>query len=47
MFKMYGETYSLLGNYNNYPLEIRNLIDIFSINKKYLLKNNFIKEDFK
>lgn len=47
MLAMYGQQYTLIDNINLYPLEVQDLIDLFSINKKYLLQNDFINDDFK
>lgn len=46
IFKMYGLSYNIFDNYGKYPLEVQNLIDIFSISKKYVLKNDFLRDDF-
>ena len=45
MMKNVGMDYSVIGDIDNFPLEVLNLIDIFSIDKKYLLDNDKIKED--
>ncbi len=46
IFKMYGLSYNIFDNYGKYPLEVQNLIDIFSISRKYVLKNDFLRDDF-
>ena len=46
MFNMYGQKFNIIDSTQNYPIEIRNLIDIFSISRKYLLKNDFLNDDF-
>jgi hypothetical protein len=45
MMKNLGMDYSVIGDIDDFPLEVLNLIDIFSIDKKYLLDNDKIKED--
>lgn len=46
MLQLVGVNYLMLDKIQFYPLEIQHLIDIFSINKKYLLNNDFIKQSF-
>lgn len=46
MFLMYGESYNVFDNLDKYPVEVLKLVDIFSINPKYILKNGFMKRDF-
>jgi len=46
MMKMLDVDYQVLEKIDYYPIEIQSLIDIFSINKKYLFNNKFIKQDF-
>ena len=46
MLQLVGVNYLMLDKIQFYPLEIQHLIDIFSINKKYLLNNEFIKQSF-
>lgn len=45
MLKMYGIKYSLLDFINTLPLEIKNIMDVLSINKKYLLKSGVLKQE--
>ena len=45
MMKNVGMDYSIIGDIGDFPLEVLNLIDIFSIDKKYLLDNDKIKSD--
>lgn len=46
MMKMVDIDYQLIEKIDYYPLEIQKLIDILSINKKYLFNNRFIRHDF-
>jgi len=46
MMKIVGLQYSMLDKIGAYPIEVKSLIDILSIKKKYLLDNKFIKQDF-
>lgn len=46
MFNIYGQRYNLIDNIERYPIEVQQLIDIFSLNKRYILKNDFLNEDF-
>lgn len=46
MMSMYGEKFQILDNIDGYPLEVQNLIDLFSIQRKYILKNDFLRDDF-
>lgn len=41
----FGLSYNILNSYNIFPLEIKNIIDVLSINKKYLLNSNVLKEN--
>lgn len=43
---MVGVQYSLIDNVMFYPIEIQKLIDILSINKKYLFSNKFMRQEF-
>ena len=45
MMKNLGIDYSIVEDINDFPIEVLNLIDIFSIDKKYLLDNDKIKDD--
>ena len=42
--QMQGIKYSILDAYNDMPLEIRNFIDILSINRRYLFDSSYIKD---
>lgn len=46
MMKIVGIDYLVLDKISHYPIEIQKLIDILSINKRYLLDNAFIKQSF-
>lgn len=46
MMRMLDIDYQVIEKINYYPIEIQSLIDILSINKKYLFNNKFIKQDF-
>ena len=46
MLNMYGQRYNIVDNIAKYPLEVQNLMDIFSMSRKYLLRNGFLKDDF-
>lgn len=43
MLKKIGIEYTLFSTYEEMPLGIQNIIDIFSINKRYLIKDGFLK----
>ena len=45
MLKNFGVNYKGVKHLDKYPLEIVSLMDVFSINKKFLLDNEKIKED--
>lgn len=45
MFQMTGTNYDILDCMIGYPNEVRQLIDIFSINRKYVLRSGFLSED--
>ena len=45
MMKNMDMDYWVIDNIGDFPLEVLNLIDIFSIDKKYLLDNDKIKDD--
>ena len=47
MLKMFGFDYSLFDDIQVLPLEIRNLVDLLSINRNYLIENEYIKEDMR
>jgi hypothetical protein len=47
MMECIGIEYTIFNRIKNIPLEIQKLMDILSINKRYLLKNNFLKDTFK
>ena len=47
MMKSIGIEYSIFNNIEKIPLEIQKLMDILSVNKRYLYKNNFLKVAFK
>ena len=44
--KMIGVNYQLFDNIDSIPLEILNLLDILSINKKYLTSNQYFNNYF-
>lgn len=46
MMKMIGIDYLLLDKVQYYPLEIQKLLDLLSINRKYLFNSRFMEEDF-
>lgn len=46
MMQMVDVNYIVLDKIGYYPIEIQSLIDLMSINTKYLLDNKFIKQDF-
>lgn len=46
MLTMVGLNYLVIDKVSYYPIEIQALIDLLSINKKNLLNNQFIKQDF-
>lgn len=45
MMKNLGFNYTIFDNMGEMPLEIINLMDVLSINKKYLLNSNYIRQD--
>ena len=45
MMNMLGIDYDLPNNISYYPIEIQNLMNIFSINERYLLDNKYIKSE--
>lgn len=46
MMKLIDVNYQIIDKVEYYPIEVQKLIDILSINKKNLLNNQFMKEDF-
>jgi len=46
MMHMVGLDYQLINKLGSYPVEVQSLVDLLSINKKYLLENEFMKNDF-
>ena len=46
MLYIFGFKYSIFDNLNDIPVEILNLIDVLSINRKYLLKNGILRKEF-
>lgn len=46
MVQLLGSSYIVLDKVQFYPIEIQHLLDIFSVNRRYLLDNNFIKQSF-
>ena len=46
MMLMYGQKFQILENIDKYPIEVQNLIDLFSISRKYILQNDFLRNDF-
>ena len=45
MMKNVDMDYTVIKDIDDFPIEVLNLIDIFSIDKKYLLDNDKIKDD--
>lgn len=43
---MHGIKYSVLNSIESLPLEIRNLMDTYSINKKYLIKHGILADEY-
>ena len=46
MIKIVGVKYEVLESFSNIPVEIANLIDILSINRRYLLDSKTFKSSF-
>lgn len=46
MMKVVGIEYDVLKSFSAIPVEIANLMDVLSINRKYLLDSKTFKEDF-
>ena len=46
MLKLIDSNYLMLDKVQHYPIEVQKLIDILSINKRYLLDNTYIKQSF-
>jgi hypothetical protein len=47
MIKCIGLEYTIFDKVETIPLEIQKIMDILTINKRYLFKNNFLNETFK
>lgn len=45
MMKNLGFNYTIFDNMDEMPIEIINLMDVLSINKKYLLNSDYIRQD--
>lgn len=46
MIKLFGFQYTLFDDFDQLPLEVLNLLDVLSIEKRYLLKNGILKPEF-
>ena len=46
MLKLVDANYLVLDKIQHYPVEVQKLIDILSINKRYLLDKIYIKQSF-
>ena len=46
MIKLFGFQYTLFDDFDKLPLEILNLLNVLSIEKRYLLKNGVLKPEF-
>lgn len=46
MMKMFGFDYTIFDNIDNLPLEVLNLMNVISIDKKHILKNKYLSDAF-
>ena len=46
MLKLFGFNYTIFDKFDSIPQELVDLIDILSINRKFLVKNGWLKPEF-